>query len=168
MLVVKVIDEYHIRVIHYIDVIEEPDGTLISGSGPTLREMGAAVSGSTMKLLAIIKEKRKLDVKQMKIELLEYLPGVAVYSRRKAIARAESRLHEREYNLYTNNCECLINWAYTDKSESGQVEKAKNIAIGVGLGALAIGVGVGLAAYMLSKKKEPDSEKSDSDEDFDY
>ena len=62
----------------------------------------------------------------------------------KAIARARSRLTEKDYSFFSNNCESLVNWALTgeDVTDQGNV-----LATGAGL---AVGVGVlGAVAYGL-------------------
>lgn len=55
---------------------------------------------------------------------VSYVPEVVV-------ARAESRLGERQYQLLTNNCEHFANWCKTGRSESRQLAD-----YGVGLGTL--------------------------------
>lgn len=50
-----------------------------------------------------------------------------VYSPDETVARARSRLGERQYNLVTNNCEHFALWCKTGESESFQV----NIAAGM-------------------------------------
>ena len=110
MLVVQVVDKEWIQVIHYTNISKEAT----SASKP-LCEVGAAISGVSWKSSAIIEELIMADVNQSNIELLKYFPGVSLYSNGEAVERARSRLHERSFNLYNNNCECLINWAYTNK-----------------------------------------------------
>ena len=45
-----------------------------------------------------------------------------IYSPEETVARAESRLGERHYNIATNNCEHFAIWCKTGVSESTQVE----------------------------------------------
>ena len=45
-----------------------------------------------------------------------------LYSPEETVARAESRLGERDYNIATNNCEHFAIWCKTGVSESTQVE----------------------------------------------
>ena len=160
MLVVEVIDDYYLRIIEYAECKKDSidgasDAKDISGAAVGVVLAGLSSTACTSK--AIIEHEVSLDERQ--VELLEYVDGQTKYTSKEAIARARSRLDEKEYNLFNNNCECLINWAYTDKSVSGQVIDA---ATKVGMGLVATGMvaalGYGLyKAFSGSSKKEEDS-----------
>ena len=45
-------------------------------------------------------------------------------TRKTVISRAESKLGEREYNAFTNNCEHFALWCKTGVSSSEQINKA--------------------------------------------
>lgn len=51
------------------------------------------------------------------------------------VGRAESRLGERRYNLFKNNCEHFAVWCKTGRSRSGQVTRTVRAALGTGLAA---------------------------------
>ena len=148
MMVVEVINTKRIQVIHY---------TGAAGKGEAAAVLVAAVSSTSHDQSVIIEEKIDIDVGNATLELLRYAPGVAKHTGTKAIDRARSRLGEREYNVATNNCECFINWAITEKSESGQVDTVVKVAAGVGLavGVAAVG-GAILYGLFGGKKKQKD------------
>ncbi len=49
----------------------------------------------------------------------------------KVMSRAFSRLGEKQYSLFMNNCEHFATWCKTGKAESRQVEYAKRAVFGV-------------------------------------
>ena len=77
--------------------------------------------------MAVREQKIKIDVKAEKVELLKYpeKDDLKLYLPDEAIKRARSRLDEKEYGLFQNNCECFVNWAITGESISNQVESGK-------------------------------------------
>lgn len=52
-----------------------------------------------------------------------------VFSPEETLERAESRLGETEYDLFSNNCEHFVLWCKTGYGESGQAEKLKHILV---------------------------------------
>ena len=152
MLVVRVMDDTKLLVIHYYGDSEGASrGSVIASS----------TSGS-FRAAQVLERDFDMDPESEKVELLEYSEGVALYTGHRAIRRARKRLEEQDYNVFTNNCECLINWAITNNNVSGQGQKA---AVGTGTVATVVGggllLGLGVAAlggigYALSKKKDND------------
>ncbi len=57
--------------------------------------------------------------------------------RKLAFNRALSRVGERAYNYFSNNCEHFKNWVHFGEKYSSQVDKAGNVGLGAG-GALAL------------------------------
>lgn len=55
-------------------------------------------------------------------QLLQNNNKYRLYSPEETVARAESRLGERHYNIATNNCEHFAIWCKTGISESTQIE----------------------------------------------
>lgn len=55
-----------------------------------------------------------------------------VYSARRTIERARSRIGEQNYNIATNNCEHFAMWCKTGTSESSQVKQICAYALTVG------------------------------------
>ena len=123
MLVIEVIDEYTVLVIHYSSP-SGPEGKQLCDKGIVQEEM--------------------VNFEAIGIELVSYRDNVQLYESGKAIARARSRLTEKDYSFFSNNCESFVNWALTgeDVTDQGNV-----LATGAGL---AVGVGVvGAVAYGL-------------------
>ncbi len=157
MMVVEVIDCEHVRVIHY-------KGEL------NARAVSAAASSMTLSSAAIIEESLEIRPSEKDtVELLHYPVGEERHTGHQAVARARSRLDERKYKLLTNNCEHFINWAITEKSESGQVAKAVKIGAGVGtaaavtVGVFGVGAIIGAVLYSAFGGGKKEEEDSDSD-----
>lgn len=111
MLVVSVPETSNqIHVIHYSQTGGEGVGSLNSFGGG---QRGPA---------ATVLEETITISKDDKIELLEYPDDVQCFSPKESILRAREKLGEEKYSLITNNCECFVNWAITDKSVSNQVQ----------------------------------------------
>ena len=90
--------------------------------------------------MVVREQKVRIDVKAEKVELLKYpeKENLKLYSPDEAIKRARSRLDEKEYGLFQNNCECFVNWAITGESISNQVESGKwATALGAMVGAVS-------------------------------
>ena len=155
MLVIAVVDNETLRVIHYTGEVADAmaDYTLSSFSsfGSTL--FGSAIFGRSENVdrgggatattsaegtgSATVQEHIvKIKVGVDKVEVLEYpkQSGIEVYPPKEAIERARSRLGEKEYGLFKNNCECFVNWAITGRAVSNQSDGGRWAA---GLGALA-------------------------------
>ncbi len=49
------------------------------------------------------------------------------YCADEVVQRAESRLDEREYDLFDNNCEHFVSWCRTGRYSSPQIEKAETM-----------------------------------------
>lgn len=62
-----------------------------------------------------------LPISPREVQVLEYKDNSQVkYSVDESLKRARNRLGEKEYNVVTNNCEHLVNWAKTGVSQSSQ------------------------------------------------
>ena len=57
------------------------------------------------------------------------LPNYHLYSHKETVKRAYSRLGERKYDLFTNNCEHFAVWCRTNISVSIQAEQAEKLSI---------------------------------------
>jgi hypothetical protein len=82
----------------------------------------------------------KNGVKEVSItdmrEVLQTLQPTAIdrfngteFERKQAVSRALSRIGERAYNYFSNNCEHFKNWVHSGKNRSEQVRKAGNTAL---------------------------------------
>lgn len=164
MLVVCVVSQYCVRVIHYTDMSDETDGPNKTGDFElAIRALGAAISSASLESASIVEEDLEVDLSKDYIELLQYSPGVALYSSQEAIDRVRSRLNEREYCAIRNNCESLINWAITGKKSSNQVDTAVAVGVGVGIAAVISVAAVGLVTLFGGNSNK----KTDSDSDGD-
>lgn len=164
MLVVEVIDKSQIKVIHYTGDEDSLDGdpSKKNDSAKVTSLVGAAISSNTYDSLEIMERVVEINLAKDTVELLRYSSNDALYTGVHAVRRAQSRLREREYNLFSNNCETFINWVITNKGESGQADMAKAglTALGVGVGIAAVGVGVAalFGAFSGPKKRQDDSD----------
>ena len=68
----------------------------------------------------IIEQEVEIDLKIDVLEILRYSETEEVFSADEAIKRARERAGEEEYGLFSNNCECFVNWALTGKNVSNQ------------------------------------------------
>ena len=143
MLVVKVISKTQIEVIHY----------------------GYDTAKHRSSKGKVVQEKIKIDnMEQEKVVLLRYHNGEDKYAGVAAIERAQGRLDEQKYCLFSNNCECFINWAITGQSDSNQVDSAVDttakVAVGVGvLAAVGAGVAAMLGAFSVGKEEDKEERK---------
>ena len=120
MLVIEVIDKYTVFVIHYRSQ-RGPKGKQLGDKGIVLEE--------------------EIPFDGIGIELVSYRDNVQLYKSGKAIARARSRLNEKNYSVYFYNCESFVNWALTGENVTYQ---GKVAVAATGAGAVA-GVGAGVA-----------------------
>lgn len=60
--------------------------------------------------------------------------GGARFDAEAAIERARSRLGERRYRLWSNNCEHFVNWALDGEARSAQVERVQQQVAALGAG----------------------------------
>ena len=133
MLVVEVI-RGEIKVIHYTtSTSSKTKKALFSGSNIVMEEV--------------------LQISE-KIERVQYLDHVGVYSPKDAIKRARSRVGEQDYSVFFNNCEALVNWAVTSKDVTDQGTAAAVLGATVGVGVVAA------AAYGVHTLLHDDSEKN--------
>ncbi len=77
----------------------------------------------------------------------------ARYSPEEIVSRAKSCLGEREYGLFTNNCEHFANWCRLGEGRSEQIDTAKNVSFGIAAGAILAG-GIAFTAKMIADNKE--------------
>jgi hypothetical protein len=76
----------------------------------------------------------------------EWAPGVNVYSPEVIVERALSRLGEREYALFHNNCEHFAVWAATGVSFSEQAEEGNTVGTVTRSGMIGSGIAIGVFA----------------------
>lgn len=81
----------------------------------------------------VIEEVLEVSADEDRVELLRYPDTIECYSPEEAITRARTKLGESAYGVYSNNCECLVNWAIMGESVSLQ---ASGGTLSVGLGAV--------------------------------
>ncbi len=142
MLVVEVKDEDHLIVIHYTG----ENGLTMKNS---VKAVSCGVSCTPYKEGVVKEEEVYLDVNDTHVELLEYSEGVEKYKGDAAIKRGRGEIGERKYDVYSNNCESLVNWIITDKKITNQGDIASQVTTGVGVG-LSVAV-LGAAGYGLFK-----------------
>lgn len=150
MLVVQVLDESHLRVIHYTTTDDYVDGKSNDSSLVAVASTGTSSGASAGEVRENIIE---VDLAQEKIEKLEYPPGVAKYTGREAIKRARTRLGETGYSLLFNNCESLVNWAITVKNATNQGD-AGVVAGGLLTAGVTGAVGYGLYSVFSGRKTD--------------
>ena len=95
-------------VIHYA----APDGSEI-------RQENAVVHRTTL-----AKFKDNCDLK-----VIDFPQG---FSASETLRRAQSRVGEKSYNFFTNNCDHFATWCKTEEHRSLQVDDAKKIIVGLG------------------------------------
>jgi hypothetical protein len=76
-------------------------------------------------------------LKVLKPVRIEKFPG-RPQERRHAFNRAISKIGQRAYNYFSNNCEHFKNWVHYGENRSNQVENAGNAGLGTG-GAIVLG-----------------------------
>ncbi len=144
-LVVEVVNPTTLLVIHYTT----------SGSLTSAEVSSTVASSGSCKTTKVFEIEMNVDLQSEEIELLEYEEGVALYTGQERVKRARERLDEKKYKLFRNNCECLINWAITDKNVSEQGESAiELIAAGVTAGV----VGAAILHSTSDKKKDKNTD----------
>ena len=137
MLVTEVISTSVIRVIHYTGGAETRDGEGAASftsatSFSTVFGIGAGNEG----IGVIAEDTIKVEPDDLNsLELLQYPDDIQPFPSHVAIKRARDRLHEKNYGIFHNNCECFVNWAVTDSAISyqtvdGLVSSAKGAAKG--------------------------------------
>lgn len=72
------------------------------------------------------------------------------YSDDAVVKRAESRLGEKGYDLFSNNCEHFVYWCKTGKDKSEQVAQAQGGVAGL-VGGVAIGAGTKVATEIATE-----------------
>ncbi|MDQ2098331.1 MAG: lecithin retinol acyltransferase family protein [Tychonema bourrellyi B0820] len=72
------------------------------------------------------------------------------YSDDEVVRRAESRLDEKGYDLFSNNCEHFAYWCKTGKDKSEQVAQAQGGVAGL-VGGVAIGTGTKVATKIATE-----------------
>ena len=68
----------------------------------------------------VIEQCVEFDVEEVKLEILTYQDGVAVNSPEIAIDIARRRKGEKNYGLFSNNCECFVNYCLINEGVSTQ------------------------------------------------
>ena len=135
MLVIEVIDKYTVHVIHYS-----------SPCGPESKHL----SGNNI----ILEEEINFD--DVQIELISYRDDVCLYERAEAIQRAQSRLTEKDYSIFCNNCESFVNWSLTgeDITDQGKAAILGTVVVGAAVGAAVMGaVAYGIGSISGSKNE---------------
>ncbi len=113
------------------------DGEVVhfSGSGSDISPHGREIKKDTIEVFAAGGTVEVLEIAQD-----DRLPVA------ETVARAISRIGERDYNVRKNNCEHFANWCVQDKNHSRQVELVKKILIG-----LAASIGSITTAVVIKK-----------------
>lgn len=160
MLVVSVVNKEEAEVIHYNGSEETDSGSVMS----TVLNAIALAGGKA----EIVKHRKYLNPKKDHIDLLEYEDGVALYTGEKAVKRAREKIGEDKYHLFSNNCECFVNWVITGEEVSEQVKTGVKIAVGgaIALGASAAIVGAALYGRSSGTRDEEEEEEEDTEEEY--
>ena len=144
MLVVAVIDDVTLHVIHYTGNVASAAAdsavTSFSSFGNFSGREDVDCEGEERGGSVVSEDKITIQVRTEKVELLEYpeQQGLSLFPPDEAIKRARSRLGEKEYQIFKNNCECFVNWAVTGIATSNQYESGKWSAFfGAAVGAVS-------------------------------
>ena len=129
LLVVKAISDEEVHVIHYADGDEGPRFRF--EWPPTRPDMGL-----------ITEEVCRINPAKVTVLTFKDLPET-LYPPEEAFERARTRLGEKRWELFTNNCEHLVNWALTGVACNSQQDAAKEVGKDFLETALKIGVFAG-------------------------
>lgn len=124
MLVIEPLAANSFRVIHYTSLFERGPGHEEGASAldSVGLRAGRDQNGDRIPLGVVAEEVLTVTEEDLKnMHILSYPASVKVFSVKDSIARARTRLNEKEYNLITNNCECFVNWAITGEAVSYQI-----------------------------------------------
>ncbi|TNE43153.1 MAG: hypothetical protein EP343_34670 [Deltaproteobacteria bacterium] len=135
----------HIKVarwqgIYYHHGIDRGDGTVIHYSGEVASKQDASIRQDTMATF--------LDGGRM--ETCDHYE--ALFTPDEIIQRAESRIGEKAYGLYGNNCEHFARWCRTNEHLSEQVERAKQTLTEIAVEGVSKGTQKVLVTYVNSEK----------------
>ena len=75
------------------------------------------------------KQRLYIDPIGENVQRLDYFPSQKVFSVEEILERAESNLGRCDYNMFSNNCECLINFLIIGKRVSNQFMRALKYTI---------------------------------------
>ena len=104
---------------HIILLFSETEGC-DAGSSMAVASSFSSFSFSGGQPLGEIKEET-LPISPHQVQVLDYNDKSQVkYSVDDSLKRARTRLGEKKYNVVTNNCEHLVNWAKTGVAQSSQ------------------------------------------------
>lgn len=134
MMVVSVVSADKVTVIHYTGVenlekaASETEGC-DAGSSMAVASSFSSFSFSGGQPLGEIKEET-LPISPHQVQVLDYNDKSQVkYSVDDSLKRARTRLGEKKYNVVTNNCEHLVNWAKTGVAQSSQSQAGGRAAL---------------------------------------
>jgi hypothetical protein len=114
------------------------DNTVIHYNGPV---KGTLIQG--------IVEKSTLEEFSNGAEIKVIPHPKAKFSRKEILERAESRLKENDYSIFSNNCESFCNWCINGKSKSDQTNKIATFGSAILAGLAAI---PGIILFIKRKK----------------
>ena len=79
----------------------------------------------------VAEEVREINSRKYPVSVLTFRDAPnTVYTAEEAFERMRTRLGERRWELFTNNCEHLVNWALTGVTHSSQLDAVKEVGKG--------------------------------------
>jgi hypothetical protein len=132
-MLVEVLDEKHAVIVHY-NAKQAYDSFMIFPESIVYFINYLVIIGSLLKFGLLVaarvrKQKLYVDVVGENVQHLDYFPNQKVFSVDEIMKRAELNLGKNEYNMFTNNCETLINWIIVGKRASNQGMTAVTYAV---------------------------------------
>lgn len=109
--------------------------------------------GSLLKLGLLVaarvrKQRLYIDTVGENVQYLEYYPNQKNFTPEEILNRAESNLGRCDYNMFWNNCECLVNWIAIGQNVSNQLMRAVMYTVLVfSIATLIVAVAVGHYYY---------------------
>ena len=156
LLVVKPVSDTEAHVIHYS---EGDEGAHVRFTFPPTRpELGLIAENTSY----------EMDPKTVSILTIK-TPPENLFPIEEAFERARTRIGEKRWHLFKNNCEHFVNWALTGEALSFQANAVKRIGEdfrtgartgrALNLGAVAVGAGKLVASYAQYRKDVNTTEK---------
>ncbi len=133
MVVIEVIDETHVKVVHFNNkriydfFLRFPNAVITFNNFAAI--IGALFKFGILFPAEIREQEIAIDADGEEVQVLEYGKGEVVFSREEIVRRARSEVGSRDYNLFWNNCESIINWLIIGRPVSKQGEKAALVGL---------------------------------------